>query len=59
MGWFGRILAFFDKLGLLYKMFPFQCSVIPGAVAADLLTKSMSGHFLIYFKAIPASQQKH
>jgi len=35
-------------------LFSFQCSAILGAVAADLFTKSMQGHFLIYFQANPS-----
>jgi len=30
---------------------------VPGVEAADLFSKSVPGHFLIYFQAIPASQQ--
>jgi len=39
--------------------FHFILKLFKGAVAADLVTKSVLGYFLFYFQAIPASQQKH
>jgi len=35
-------------------VFSFQCSTIPGVVAANLCTDSMPGRFLIHFQATSA-----
>jgi len=59
IGWFGRTFNFLLSWAVLSTLqIYFHSNLEQGAVAANLFIISVPGHFLIYFQANPASQQK-